>query len=112
MFGQDLGKLSLIQWAFNGNTHLNSPQFMNKKSMPKKNRALTLFIACSAFGLVLGGFSSRADSYQCAQAKNPTTQCLSENPNVKTLQGMLTGLLAGGGAAIGTSWKLQQDRKN
>lgn len=80
--------------------------------MRKKNRTLTLFVACSAFGLILGGFSSRADSYQCTQAETPTTQCLSQNPNIKTLQGMFTGLLAGGGAAICTTWKLQRERKN
>lgn len=77
---------------------------MNKKV----NRFLLLIVACSATGVVLGGTASWADSTQCLKTDNPTSQCLTQDPLVKTIQGMSTGLIAGAGAAFGVTWQIQQ----
>jgi hypothetical protein len=75
----------------------------------KFNRVILLIVACSATGVVLGGTASWADSNQCLQAKNVTSECLTQDPSLKTLQGMSTGLIAGAGAALGAIWQIKQD---
>jgi len=75
----------------------------------KLNRVILLIVACSATGVVLGGTASWADSNQCLQAKNVTSECLTQDPSLKTLQGMSTGLIAGAGAALGAIWQIKQD---
>jgi hypothetical protein len=74
----------------------------------KNNRFLILIATCSVAGVILGGTTSWAYSNQCLQAENLTTECLTQDPVVKTMQGMSVGLLAGAGAAVGAA--LQRKR--
>lgn len=75
----------------------------------KTKRLLLLVVSCSAAGVVLGGTASWAESNQCLQATNVTSECLTQNPAIKTLQGMSTGLIAGAGAAFGAAWQLRHE---
>jgi hypothetical protein len=75
----------------------------------KNNRFLILIATCSVAGVILGGTTSWAYSNQCLQAENLTSQCLTQDPVVKTMQGMSVGLLAGAGAAVGAA--LQRKRQ-
>jgi|GEM_PF-390606 hypothetical protein len=75
----------------------------------KTKRLLLLVVSCSAVGVVLGGTTSWAESNQCKQNPNLTSECLTEDPVMKTLQGMSTGLLAGAGAASGAAWHLWRE---
>nr|WP_322505603.1 hypothetical protein [Chroococcidiopsis cubana] len=43
------------------------------------------------------------------QANNVTSDCLTQNSVMKTLQGMSTGLIAGAGAAFGAAWQLRNE---
>jgi LPXTG-motif cell wall-anchored protein len=45
------------------------------------------------------------------QDKVVTNQCLTENPVRKTGEGMMAGMLAGAGAAVGATWS-QRKRKS
>lgn len=72
----------------------------------KTKRFLLLVVSCSAAGVFLGGTASWAESYQCLEASNVTSECLTQDPGVKTLQGMSTGLIAGAGAAFGAAWQI------
>jgi hypothetical protein len=71
----------------------------------KTKRLLLLIISCSAAGVVLGGTASWAESKSCLQSNNVTSECLSQNPVMKTLQGMSTGLIAGAVAAFSAAWQ-------
>lgn len=75
----------------------------------KNKRLLLLVVSCSAAGVVLGGTASWAESNQCMQASNITSDCLTQSPVTKTLQGMSTGLIAGAGAAFGAAWQLRHE---
>lgn len=75
----------------------------------KTKRLLLLVVSCSAAGVVLGGTASWAESNQCLQATNVTSECLTQSPAIKTLQGMSTGLIAGAGAAFGAAWQLRHE---
>ncbi|WP_250122865.1 hypothetical protein [Chroococcidiopsis sp. CCMEE 29] len=75
----------------------------------KTKRLLLLIISCSTAGVVLGGSASWAESNQCFQASNVTSECLTEDPVINTLQGMSTGLIAGAGAAFGAAWQLRHE---
>jgi hypothetical protein len=78
--------------------------------MDRKNkRLLLLVISCSVAGVVLGGTSSWAESTMCIKATEVTSECLTQNPVSKTIQGMSTGLLAGAGAAFGAAWQLRHE---
>lgn len=78
--------------------------------MDRKTKRLTLLIvSCSAAGVILGGTSSWAESKQCLQANHVTSDCLTQNSVMKTLQGMSTGLIAGAGAAFGAAWQLRNE---
>ena len=67
----------------------------------KDKRLLLLIISCSVAGVVLGGTSSWAESSMCLEATEVTSECLTQDPVSKTMQGMSTGLVAGAGAAFG-----------
>lgn len=75
----------------------------------KTKRLVLLIVSCSAAGVILGGTSSWAESKQCLQANNVTSECLTQNSVMKTLQGMSTGLIAGAGAAFGAAWQLRNE---
>lgn len=75
----------------------------------KAKRLSLLVISCSAAGVILGGTASWAESNQCLQASSITSECLTQEPLTKTLQGMSTGLIAGAGAAFGAAWQLRQE---
>ena len=75
----------------------------------KTKRFLLLIISCSATGVILGGTSSWAQSTQCLQDNTVTSQCLTQDPVITTLQGMSTGLIAGAGAALGAAWQLRHE---
>lgn len=75
----------------------------------KTKRLLLLVVSCSAAGVVLGGTAGWAESNYCLQAKNVTSECLTQDSVMKTLQGMSTGLIAGAGAAFGAAWQLKNE---
>ncbi|AFY58381.1 hypothetical protein Riv7116_6023 [Rivularia sp. PCC 7116] len=78
--------------------------------MDRKNkRLLMLVVSCSFAGVVLGGTSSWAESTMCINATKVTSECLTQDPISKTMQGMSTGLLAGAGAAFGAAWQLRNE---
>lgn len=72
------------------------------------NRFLFLVLACSAAGVVLGGSASWAESNQCLQADTPSSQCLTQDPTTKTLEGMIAGMLAGTGASLGIAFQMKK----
>ncbi|MFM2064951.1 MAG: hypothetical protein RLZZ507_4622 [Cyanobacteriota bacterium] len=73
----------------------------------KTKRLLLLVVSCSLSGVILGGTSSWAESKMCMRADTITSECVTQNPLEKTIQGMSTGLLAGAGAAFGAAWNLR-----
>ena len=75
----------------------------------KTKRLLLLIVSCSVTGVVLGGTSSWAESTICLEADNVTSECLTQNPINKTIEGMSTGLLAGVGAAFSALWQLRRE---
>ena len=78
--------------------------------MDRKNkRLLLLIVSCSVAGVVLGGTSSWAKSTMCLEATQVTSECITQDPVSKTMQGMSTGLLAGAGAAFGAAWQLRNE---
>lgn len=78
-------------------------------SMDRKNRQFLILVAtCSIAGVILGGTSSWAESSQCLQAKNVTSECLTQSPVTKTIEGMSVGLLAGAGAAVGAAFQVRR----
>jgi len=74
---------------------------MGRKKQPP---VWIVVLVCSATGVVLGGSASWAESSQCLQDKVVTNQCLTQDPVRKTGEGMLAGMLAGAGGAIGATW--------
>ncbi|MDF2387647.1 hypothetical protein JMG10_39750 [Nostoc ellipsosporum NOK] len=70
----------------------------------KTKRLLLLVVSCSVAGVILGGTTSWAESNLCLRADQVTSDCLTQNPIEKTIQGMSTGLVAGAGAAFGVAW--------
>ncbi|HEY9891178.1 MAG TPA: hypothetical protein V6D37_05125 [Candidatus Sericytochromatia bacterium] len=77
--------------------------------MDRKNHRFFLLIAtCSITGVVLGGTTSWAQSNQCLQAKNLTSECLTQSPINKTIEGMSVGLLAGAGAAVSAAFQARR----
>jgi hypothetical protein len=73
----------------------------------KDKRFLILVATCSVAGVALGGTAGWAESNQCFQAAQPTSECLSETPKTKTIEGMGFGLVAGVGSALGATWNLR-----
>ncbi|MBE9058388.1 hypothetical protein [Sphaerospermopsis sp. LEGE 08334] len=73
----------------------------------KTKRLLLLVVSCSLSGVILGGTASWAESKMCLGADTITSECATQNPVEKTIQGMSTGLLAGAGAAFGAAWNLR-----
>jgi len=61
----------------------------------KNKRLLLLVVSCSITGVILGGTASWAESSLCLQDSQVTSECLTQDPIQKTIQGMSTGLLAG-----------------
>ena len=80
----------------------------NRPTDRKTSRFLVYIVACSAIGVVLGGTASWAESNQCWQAETPSSQCLTEDPVLKTIQGMSTGSIAGAVAAIVATWQIKR----
>lgn len=78
--------------------------------MDRKSQRLSLLIvSCSAAGVILGGSASWADSNQCWQSNTVTSDCLTQDPVVKTMQGMSTGLIAGVVAAAAAIWQIKHE---
>ncbi|MEH2323113.1 MAG: hypothetical protein V7K32_05985 [Nostoc sp.] len=75
----------------------------------KTQRLLLLVICCSITGVILGGTAAWAESSLCLQDSKLTSDCLTQDPIQKTIQGMSTGLLAGAGAAFGAAWQLRHE---
>jgi len=75
----------------------------------KTNRLMLLIVACSAAGVVVGGTSNWVDSHQCLKKQAPTMECLTQDPLVKTIDGMSIGLIAGAGAALGATMQLKEE---
>ncbi len=72
----------------------------------KPSRLFIFIVACSITGVILGGTASQAQLSQCQSSANPTSECLTANPLLKTIEGMSVGLFAGAGAALGATWQL------
>ncbi|MEH2069060.1 MAG: hypothetical protein V7K47_13015 [Nostoc sp.] len=81
---------------------------MDRKSR-KTRRLLLLVVSCSITGVILGGTASWAESNLCLQDSKLTSDCLTQDPIQKTIEGMSTGLLAGAGAAFGAAWQLRHE---
>lgn len=77
----------------------------------KINRLLIFVVSCGAIGVVLGATASQAELNQCLGAETPTSNCLTQDPVLKRVEGMGVGLLAGAGAALGAAWQMWQDPK-
>ncbi|MHC5614905.1 MAG: hypothetical protein ACYTXA_28985 [Nostoc sp.] len=78
--------------------------------MARKNqRLLLLVLSCSITGVILGGTAGWAESSLCLDDSKVTSECLTQNPIQKTIEGMSTGLLAGAGAAFGAVWQLRNE---
>ncbi|MEH1903379.1 MAG: hypothetical protein V7L04_18685 [Nostoc sp.] len=78
--------------------------------MARKNqRLLLLVVCCSITGVILGGTAGWAESSLCLDDSKVTSECLTQNPIQRTIQGMSTGLLAGAGAAFGAVWQLRHE---
>ncbi|AFY35547.1 hypothetical protein [Calothrix sp. PCC 7507] len=75
----------------------------------KIKRLLLLVVSCSVTGVILGGTASWAESNLCLQKHTVTSDCLTQDPIQKTIQGMSTGFLAGAGAACGAAWQLRRE---
>lgn len=75
----------------------------------KAKRLLLLIVSCSAAGVILGGTASWAESKQCLKAANVTSECLTQDPVMNTLQGVSTGFIAGAGAAVGAAWQIRHE---
>ena len=72
----------------------------------KNNRLLLIIVICSLLGVLLGGAASYSETIQCLNAQTPSNSCLSQDPYLKTLQGISSGLIAGIAAALGATWHL------
>jgi hypothetical protein len=75
----------------------------------KTQRLLLLVVSCSIAGVILGGTAGWAESSLCLEDTKVTSDCLTQDPLQKTIQGMSTGLLAGAGAAFGAVWQLRHE---
>ncbi|MEH1809060.1 hypothetical protein [Nostoc sp.] len=75
----------------------------------KTQRLLLLIVSCSITGVILGGTAGWAESSICLEDSKVTSECLTQDPFQKTIQGMSTGLLAGAGAAFGAVWQLRNE---
>ncbi|WP_373525803.1 hypothetical protein [Nostoc sp.] len=75
----------------------------------KNQRLLMLVVSCSITGVILGGTASWAESSLCLQDSKVTSECLTQDPIQKTIQGMSTGLLAGAVAACSAVWQLRHE---
>ncbi|WP_460206682.1 hypothetical protein [Scytonema sp. NUACC21] len=71
----------------------------------KNNRLVLLLVSCSLAGVVVGGTSAWAESNMCLQASTVTSECITQDPMTKTVEGMMIGLVAGAGAAAGVAWQ-------
>ncbi len=75
--------------------------------MVRKAPRLFMFVlACSAVGVILGGTASQAEINQCQAADTPSSECLTQDPMFKTLEGMSVWLVAGAGAALGATFDI------
>lgn len=74
----------------------------------KNNRFLILIASCSVVGVILGGTTSWAYSNRCLQAQTLTSECLTQDPVLKTIEGMSMGLFAGAGAAVGAALQVKR----
>lgn len=75
----------------------------------KTHRLLLLVVCCSITGVILGGTAAWAESNLCLEDSKITSECLTQDPIQKTIQGMSTGLVAGAGAAFGAVWQLRHE---
>lgn len=73
----------------------------------KIDRISFAIVLCSVVGIVFGATASQAEMNQCLSAENPTSQCLTQDPIQKRIEGMGMGLFVGAGAAIGATWQLK-----
>jgi hypothetical protein len=78
--------------------------------MAEKQKLFSLVVMFGVVGVLVGGSVSHAESRQCLQAVNPSSECLTQEPWIKTLEGMGAGLFAGTGAALGATWQAWQKR--
>ncbi|MGC9527553.1 MAG: hypothetical protein ACP5D7_18615 [Limnospira sp.] len=61
---------------------------------------------CLASGGTIGYLATQFYLNGCLLAAVPSSQCITQDPVSKTLEGILISLLAGLGAAIGATWKI------
>lgn len=66
----------------------------------KLQQSHLLLSICSAIGLLMGGSIAQAESQRCLEADELLPQCF-RSPQTRTIEGMASGVVAGGGAAVG-----------
>jgi len=76
------------------------------------HRFFLLMAACSVTGIALGGISGREEFHRCQSASIPSEECLMQEPTAKIVEGMSAGLIAGTGAAIAISWRLDSSKSS
>lgn len=82
---------------------------MDRNSRGKDAKRFGLVVAsCGVMGLILGATNSQAAMAECLNAKTVTSECLTQNPLQKQVEGMSMGLFVGVGAAIGATWQQRQ----
>jgi hypothetical protein len=77
----------------------------------KNSRFLIYIVSCSTIGVLVGGTAYSTELNRCLDAATPTNRCLTQDPALRTLEGMTFGLIAGAGAALGSTWQIWQKNK-
>jgi len=85
---------------------------MGRNIKGKDAKRFGLVVAsCGVMGIILGASNSQAAMSDCLNAKTVTSECLTQDPLQKQVEGMSVGLFVGVGAAIGATWQQRQSKQ-
>lgn len=70
-----------------------------------------LVTLCGVAGIITGATTSQAAINQCLSDETPNHECLMQDPDVKRIEGMSMGLIAGISAALGAAWQVGQAKR-
>lgn len=70
-------------------------------------RFWVLVTLCGLSGIILGATTSQAAIDQCLTDDTPSSECLTQDPIEKKIEGISMGLMAGVSAAIGAAWNIK-----